>query len=396
MEEACRAEMGSKIVMPKFTETMEEGTVTKWYKREGDQVREGEPIVQIVGEKLTYDVEAPISGRLLKIFRDENSNVPVGEAIAYIGEEGEGPPRVEAEEKAEPLKPRVMRESFEAKAEARVTASPLAKRLARIHGIDLKTVKGTGPRGRILREDILKLVGESKAVKAEERRLREVVPLVGVRRTVAERMTLSSRIPRITLMVEVDASGLYALQRYYESLEDVKVSITHLVVKAVAKALKENPIMNSTLKGDRIEVFEDVNVGVAVATNQGLVVPVVKDAYNKSIGEIAEEVTILADKARRNLLSREDVSGGTFTVTNLGMFGVDAFTPLINPPECAILGVGRVAERPIVDEGRVAVKPTMQLCLSFDHRIVDGTPAAKFLQRIKEILEGGTSLKEER
>jgi pyruvate dehydrogenase E2 component (dihydrolipoamide acetyltransferase) len=383
-------------VMPKFTETMGEGTIAKWYKREGDRVEEGEPIVQVIGEKLTYDVEAPTSGRLLKIYRDENSNVPVGEVIAYIGGEGEEPPRIGVEGEAEPLKPAIVGRAPKARTgERKVAASPLAKRLAQIHGIDLETVKGTGPGGRIVKEDVLRLVEGRGAAEAPERRVKEVIPLVGIRKTVAERMTLSSEIPRITLMVEVDVSGLYKLQRYYESLEGAKISITHVVVKAVAKALKEHPIMNSTLKGDRIEVFEDVNVGVAVATEQGLVVPVVKDAYNKSLAEIAEEVTVLADKARRNLLSREDVTGGTFTVTNLGMFGVDAFTPLINPPECAILGVGRVAERPIADEGRVVVKPTMQLCLSFDHRIVDGAPAARFLQRIKEILEGEASLKGE-
>ncbi|MEM3044321.1 MAG: dihydrolipoamide acetyltransferase family protein [Candidatus Bathyarchaeia archaeon] len=387
--------MGSKIVMPKFTETMEEGTIAKWYKGEGEPVEEGEPIAQIIGEKLTYDLEAPASGRILKIFRGENSNVPVGEIIAFIGEEGEEPPQIEVGEEVGPLKPPTAPEPTKAKAATRIMASPLAKKLARIHGISLETVKGTGPGGRILKEDVLRLVGERAAVKAGERRVKEVLPLAGVRKTVAERMTLSSKIPRITLIVEVNASGLHTLQRYYESLEGVKVSITHIIIKAVAKALKDNPIMNSTLKEDRIEIFEDINIGVAVATEQGLVVPVVKDAYNKSIVEIAEEVATLADKARRNLLSKDDVSGGTFTVTNLGMFGVDAFTPLINPPECAILGIGRITEKPVVDGGGIAVKPIMHLCLSFDHRIVDGAPAAMFLQRVKEILEGKEPLRVE-
>lgn len=380
--------MGSKMVMPKFTETMEEGTIVKWYKAEGDSVKEGEPVVQVVGEKLTYDVESPISGRLLKIFRDENSVVPVGEVIAFIGEEGEETPQVEAVKKLEIPKPMVSKGPPKRKIKSRVRASPLAKKLARIHGINLREVKGSGPGGRIIKEDILRLIEERAPAKTAERRVEEVIPLVGIRKTVADRMVLSSKVPRITLIVEVDASGILTLRRYYESLEGIRVSLTHIVVKAVARALKEHPIMNSTLKENTIEIFEDINIGVAVATDQGLIVPVVKDAYSKSIGEIAEEVKTLADKARRNLLSRDDVSGGTFTVTNLGMFGVDAFTPLINPPECAILGVGRVTERPIAAEGKVTVKPTMQLCLSFDHRIVDGAPAARFLQRLREILEG--------
>lgn len=379
--------MGFKVAMPKFTETMEEGTIKKWYKKEGERVKKGEPLVQIIGEKLIYDMEAPASGKLLKIFRGEDSNVPVGEPIAFIGEEGEAVPVPKAVEEVPAL--RVTVEKMEMPAKPLIKASPLARKLAKKYGVDLTQVTGTGPGGRIIEADVRRFVEARSAIAETE--VKEILPLVGVRKTVADRMTLSSTIPRITLMVEVDASEMLKLQKYYEAFENAEVSLTHIIVKAVAKALEKHPIMNSTLEGDKIKVLKNVNVGIAVATEMGLIVPVVKNADKLSLKEIAKEARELVAKAKAGTLTKAEVSGGTFTVTNLGMYGVDAFTPLINPPECAILGVGRVAEKPVVVDGKIEVRPTMTLSLSFDHRIVDGAPAALFLQTLKGILEGAFS-----
>jgi len=375
--------MGFKIVMPKFTETMEEGTIKKWYKKEGEEVKEGEPLVQIIGEKLIYDMEAPASGKLLKIFCSENSNVPVGELIAFIGEEGEAipSPKVVKEE----LAPKVTAEEREISAKVLVKASPLARKLAKKYGIDLTQVTGTGPGGRITEADIKQFMEAHSIVETE---VKEIVPLTGIRKTVADRMILSSAIPRITLIVEIDASEMLKLQKYYETFENVKISLTHIIVKAVAKALEKHPIMNSTLEGDKIKILKNINIGVATATEMGLIVPVVKNADKLSLREIAEVTRELVNKAKSGSLTKAEISGGTFTITNLGMYGIDTFTPLINPPECAILGVGRVIEKPVVIDGKIEVKPMMTLSLSFDHRITDGAPAALFLQTLKSILEG--------
>ena len=218
-----------------------------------------------------------------------------------------------------------------------------------------------------------------------------LVPLTGVRKTIAERMTVSSQVPRITLVAETSASDLLELQRQYSS-RGIGLSPTDVILKAVALALKAHPTINSSFEDDQVKIFERINVGIAVATDHGLLVPVVKDADKRSISELAAEVASLTQKARSSTLTEEDVKGGTFTVTNLGMFDVDIFTPLINPPQCAILGVGRIAERPVVVEGKVLPKPTMTLSLSFDHRIVDGVPAAKFLRTVKELVEDARGL----
>lgn len=377
--------MPFKIVMPKFTETMEEGTIVKWYKREGDLVSEGEPIVEVVGDKLTCDIEAPAQGKLLRILQTENSNVSVGQIIALIGREGEAA-NVEAEPKDSVSQTELRETGRRIDARPRIPASPLAKKLAREHGVDLTQIQSSSPGGRIAEADVRRYLESRPAARFRDEEKNRGKPLTGVRKTIAERMTLSAHTPRITLVVEASANGLMELQRHYES-KGVTVTPTDIIVKSVAKALKAHPGINSTFEGDQVKVLQHVNVGVAVDTDYGLVVPVVKDVQSKPVSEVAEEVRRIVERARSNALTQEDVSDGTFTVTNLGMFGVDAFTPLINPPQCAILGVGKITDRPVAIEGRVMSKPTVPLCLSFDHRIVDGAPAAKFLQTVKEILE---------
>jgi len=362
--------MVTNVVMPKLSLTMKEGTVGKWYKKEGDTVSKDEPIVEIISEKATYDLESPASGVLGKILVEEGVDAPVNSVLAFITALGEPVPEMEQAVRAA----RTVEEAGK-----RVLASPAAKRLAREHGIDLSLVEGSGPEGRIGEEDVERFVEEMSGVAP---RVKKIVPLSGYRKTTAERVSASFKVaPHSTIMMEVDVSKMKLLH------EKLQVSYTAILVKAVARALIEQPIMNSTLEGDAIKIFEDVNVGVAVATENGLVVPVIRNADRRSFQELDAALKVLAEKARQGKLAMEDVAGGTFTISNLGMYGVEFFTPIINPPEAAILGVGRVVEKTLVVDGNVKIKPVMTLSLSYDHRIVDGVPAAQFLSRVKEFVE---------
>ncbi|UCE15538.1 MAG: 2-oxo acid dehydrogenase subunit E2 [Candidatus Bathyarchaeota archaeon] len=364
--------MVTNVMMPRLSLTMKEGTVVQWFKKEGEKVEKGEPLVEVLSDKVTYEVEAPTAGVIRKILAEEGVDVPVAETLAIITAPDEELSDVEAAAEA-PVE----------KVEKRIVASPAAKRLAREYGIDLAQVEGTGPDGRIVEEDIRKNVKKAKV----ELRVREVISLTGIRKTAAERVSLSAQTaPHITITMEVDMSNAAKLR------EKFKFSYTDVLVKAVAKALTEHPVMNSTLEKDQIKIFEDVNVGVAVATENGLVVPVIRKADKRGFKEVSSKLKELVEKAREGKLTREEMSGGTFTITNLGMFGVDMFTPIINPPENAILGVGRVVEKPVVADGKIMVKPVMRLSLSFDHRVVDGAPAARFLQNVKTALENPEKL----
>lgn len=365
--------MVTKIVMPKLSLTMKDGTIGKWYKKEGDSVQKGEPIVEIISEKATYDLEAPATGILKKIFFEEGTNAPVNAILALITAPEEKLSEVQLLAEAKPS------EELVEETEKKIIASPAAKRLAREHGIDLSSIKGSGPDGRIVEEDVKKAIAEKQLPQLN---VQEIIPLTGFRKTTAERVSLSFRTaPHSVLMMDVDFSRAKALHEKFE------VSYTAVLVAAVGKALLENPMLNSTLEGDKIKIFKDINVGVAVATQHGLVVPVIHHADKKSLREINQALNELIEKAQQGKLSKEEITGGTFTITNLGMYGVDLFIPIINPPEAAILGVGRVIEKPIVVNGRIEIKPIAALSLSYDHRIVDGAPAAKFLQRIKYYVE---------
>jgi len=362
--------MVTKIVMPKLSLTMKEGTVGKWYKKEGDTVQKDEPIVEVVSEKATYDLEAPTSGILRRILVEGGVDVPVNEVLAIITQPDEQ--FSESEIHAEPSQP--ARET-----EERVLASPAAKRLARERGIDLLQVKGSGPEGRISEEDVERFIEERHEASPK---IKETIALSGFRKTSAERLSASFRTaPHSTIVMEVDVSKAVALH------ERLGVSYTAILVKTVAEALTEHPIINSTLDGNQIKIFEEANVGVAVATENGLVVPVIRNAVKISFQDIDVKIRDLTAKAKQGKLTREEMSGGTFTITNLGMYGVDFFTPIINPPEAAILGVGKINEKPVVTDGKIAIKPLMMLSLSYDHRIVDGAPAAEFLRKVKVKIE---------
>jgi pyruvate dehydrogenase E2 component (dihydrolipoamide acetyltransferase) len=362
--------MVSKVVMPRLSLTMKEGTVGKWYKKEGDSVEKGEAIVEVVSEKAAYDLEAPASGVLRKILVTEGVDVPVDAVLAFIVAPDE--PFSEAEMQPTPSQPAE-------KEEVRILASPAAKRLARERGIDLSQVKGSGPEGRISEEDVLRFV---EGVSETALKVKQVIPLSGFKKTSAERLSMSFKTaPHSTVAMEVDASKAKTLH------ERLQISYTTIIVKATARALLENPVVNSTLQANEIRVFEDINIGVATATDRGLVVPIIHNADKKSLKEIDDEIKGLSEKAKEGRVTKQDLTGGTFTITNLGMFGVDFFTPIINPPEAAILGVGRTAEKAVVVDGKIGIKPMLILSLSYDHRIIDGAPAAQFLKSIKDYLE---------
>lgn len=374
--------MVTKVVMPRLSLTMKEGTVIQWFKKEGETVQKGEPVVEILSEKVTYDVEAPQSGVLRKVLAAEGENVPIDQAIGVIAAPDEAISEAEMGMLAPQSK---VQEAAVAKlgtpAETgRVLASPAAKRLAKELGIDLTQIVGAGPEGRVVEEDVRrfaqKLAGKPK--------VREVIPLVGIRKTTAERVSLSARTaPHSTITMEVDMANAESLRR------QTNISFTDVLVKAVAQALKEHMYINSTLENDQIKVYEDINIGVAVATEKGLVVPVIHKADKKALSEVVATLKELIAKAREDRLTKDDLTGGTFTITNLGMYGVEMFIPIINPPEAAILGVGETTQRPAVENGEIKIKPIVRLSLSYDHRIVDGAPAAQFLQKIRRILESG-------
>lgn len=377
--------MVTKVVMPRLSLTMKTGTVAQWFKKEGETVQKGEPIVEVLSEKVTYDVEAPESGTLRKILALEGTDVPVDEAIGIITAPNEQTSDAEiisgviVKKTEEAGTAPAFKEKMIETTEERVAASPAAKRLARERGIlDLTQIKGSGPEGRIVEEDVQKFIEGAKT----QQRVKEIIPLTGIRKTAAERLSLSARTaPHAAVTMKVDMTNATKLHK------ETQASYTEILVKAVAETLREQLNMNATLEDEKIKIFEDVNVGVAVATEKGLVVPVVREADKKSLSEIAAVLKELVEKAREGKLTREDITSGTFTITNLGMYGVDVFIPIINPPETAILGVGRIMEKPVVVNGQVVIKPVMQLSLVFDHRIIDGAPAAQFLQKIKQNLE---------
>jgi pyruvate dehydrogenase E2 component (dihydrolipoamide acetyltransferase) len=369
-----------------------------------ESVEKGEPLYELDTDKVTQEVEAEAAGVLLKIAVAEGE-VPVGTTIAFIGEAGESVPdvsgngKVSAPAKQEEPEPEteLPEESEPAAAPApeprregeRIKASPLARRIARERGIDLASIRGTGPEGRIIAEDLDRAAAAparpAVAVPAGEV---ESVPLTSIRRTIARRLTEAWAIPVFQLQVSADMERADAVVAGARDLyPDVKVSVTDLLTKVCASALARHPEVNVSFTDEALLRHPNANVGIAVAAPQGLVVPVVKGAERLSLPEIARVRADLVDRARSQKLKAEDMEGGTFTISNLGMFGVESFTAVLNPPQAAILAVGATEERPIAQGGEVVVRPTMTMTLTVDHRAVDGAPAADFLRTVKAMLE---------
>ena len=386
-----------EVVMPRLDPGMASGKIVEWLKKEGEIVQKGEPILVVEGEKTTFEVEAPESGVLTKILASPGTDVEVSHPVAVIGEASTGaqstsPPRNVGRAELSQSAQTTQVERHETVRSERVVASPAARRLAQEHGVDLTKLKGTGPGERISREDVLAAVEQVPSTgvssKISQPTVLKRVKLEGIRKVVAERLGFTARtaVP-VTLTMEADATKLVELK----DKED-HVSFTAFAVKAAAKALETNHLINSTIDGEEITTYSDVNVAVAINIDQGLVAPVVRNANKKSLKEINSEIEELSQKAKEGRLNIEELTGGTFTITNLGAYDIESFAPVINPPQCAILGLGRIAYKPYVVGERVSARPATLLTLVFDHRIVDGVPAAKFLRDVKSYLEDPQSL----
>ena len=393
--------MAVKIVMPKLGMAMTEGVVVKWLKEDGASVRKEEPIATVMSKKITYQVVASADG-ILRHAAQIKETRPVGAANAYILASGEelpaeaaapSPPVAAAPQAAVPAPGTVAAKAQERK--PFVLASPAARRLALEKGIELMEVKGTGVGGRITEKDVLafvELVGVPVSG-AQVSPMRppgappQAIPFIGMRQAVAQRMTESLQtMAQVTLLTEADVTEMVRMRERLKQQFDL--TYTDIIVKAVATALKEHPLLNAALVGEEIQLLPEIHIGVAVALEDGLIVPVVRDADKKSLQDIAQETKRLAEGARAaGGLTVDEVTGSTFTITNLGTYEVDGFTPIINPPEAAILGVGRIVEKPAVYRGEITKRAMMALSLTFDHRLVDGSPAAAFLRRVKDSLE---------
>lgn len=425
--------MATEVKMPKLGMAMREATVLGWLAKDGETVEQGQPIVEIESEKITYRVEAPASGVLHHAVR-EGETYPVAALLGSITTDGEPLPQPVAAPTGEELTPVPARELI-APAATRppekefVLASPAARRLAREHGVDLTRVKGTGPGGRVVETDVQafidtlkeprispvarRLAGElgvdftrvegtgphgritredvERAAEEAGRPRAEVtppltVPFIGMRRTIARHMVESLQtMAQVTLFTECDVTELVRLRERLR--RDFELTYTDLIIQAVARALEKHPRLNASLDGDRIRLHDEIHIGMAVALEEGLIVPVIRDANRKTLREIARETKELAARARQGAVSIDEVTGSTFSVTNLGSRGIDGFTPIINPREAAILGVGRIVEKPAAYQGAIALRHLVVLSLTHDHRLVDGAPAADFLRTVAEILE---------
>jgi pyruvate dehydrogenase E2 component (dihydrolipoamide acetyltransferase) len=382
--------------MPRYGWTMTEGKIVQWLKKEGEEVRSGDPLLVIESEKTQIEVEAEASGVLRRILAPEGASVPVTQPIAIIGMPDEELPQVKVSASTAPVEASaqaavVAEESKVHEVPERVRISPRAKRLAEKHGIDLKHIRGTGPDGLIVLEDVMKPV--ESACAATQPGMEHPAPggkiaLTGRRKVIADRMAASSRsAAAVTITMEADVSDAAELLRKLRQERGAEITYTDLVAKAVAKGLQEHPLLNSVWQGDQVLIPSDINLGIAVADQNGLIVPVIKNAEEKSLQEIAETRADIVKRVSEGRLPAEEAVGSTFTISNLGMYGVSFFTPIMNYPENAILGVGQLAQKPVAIGGQISIRSMMPLSLSFDHRVIDGAPAALFLGKLKELLE---------
>jgi pyruvate dehydrogenase complex dihydrolipoamide acetyltransferase long form len=397
--------MTQEMTIPKLGMTMKEAKITRWLKAEGDWVEKGEIVLVIETEKISYEVEAPASGYLRIVITDQGP-YPVGTGVALLasdkkqyGQLKEG--KVEEVEKEismekVPEEGRTIAIPIETERGVRIKSSPLARKIAKEHGLDLGAIQGTGPGGRIIREDVLMAV-ETKATPAAAevegglKEIAEQIPIEGMRRIIFERMPESLKTSaQITLTMECDATEMIKLRnsllKRYEK-EDLRISYNDILVKILGLVLMEQPRINSSVEGDQLIIWKSIHVGVAMEIDDGLIVPVLRDANQKMILEIHRELNDLYQRARSHRVLPDEIQGGTFTLSNLGFLDIDAFTPIINQPENAILGVGRIVEKPVILDGQVVSRPTMMLSFTCDHRVIDGAHGARFLKRVKELIQ---------
>jgi pyruvate dehydrogenase E2 component (dihydrolipoamide acetyltransferase) len=438
--------MATQVIMPKLSPTMEEGQLSRWLKKEGDKVSMGEPLAEIDTDKATMEMQALGSGVLRKILIQEGESAPLGQLIAIIGEpdedisaltaqtgSGQSPKAAPAAESPKEPKetsagpaavpeaavPSVAVETSgngsqktaqpEASSSGRLIVSPLAARMAAESGIDLRSVSGTGPGGRIIKRDVEQLISKSTTAGAQPptRHLRavETSPFQKsataqasayrdetaseMRRTIAKRLVTSlGPVPHFFLTTEIEMDRAAEMRKGINELDpELKISINDIIIKVAAAALMQHPQVNASFQDKVVRYYEHADIGVAVAIEEGLITPIVRAADQKSLSEIAAEVRDLAERARNRKLRPEEYLGASFSVSNLGMFGIDEFTAIINPPEAAILAVGAMSPKPVVRNNELVIRQMMRVTMSCDHRVVDGATGAKFLQTFKKILE---------
>ncbi len=392
--------MATDVIMPALGMAQEKGKLVSWLKADGEAVKKGEPLMEVETDKATVEVEAPASGILTHVTAAPGDEVPVGQKIAVILAPGE--PMAKEKTKAAvaspapsapPPRPSSAPELQASPTAGRMVASPAAKRIAREKGIDLSALKkGSGPGGTIVAEDVLRAGGTETAAPGGEPKVKQSVPLTAMRRIVGERMARSKQAaPHFYVGMEVDMTEIDKKRAEWKNKkEEVVPSINDFILWACAQALKDFPSLNSTLADKEIRLLSDINIGMAVAIEDGLVAPVIRNADRLTLRELAAQSRELAEKAQKKKLFPLDYEWGTFTVSNLGMLGVDNFVAIINPPQCAILAVGRVAPRVVPRGGEIVVRSMMTMTLSADHRITDGAVAARFLQEVKGLLERPT------
>jgi|BEDMetMinimDraft_2_1075160.scaffolds.fasta_scaffold03222_1 pyruvate dehydrogenase E2 component (dihydrolipoamide acetyltransferase) len=394
-----------EVFMPKLSDTMEEGTVLKWHKKQGEKVQKGDVIAEVESDKATFELEAEQDGILAAIVVDEGGVAQVGATIAVIAAEGESlkeipkasPKPSAAPPETQPAPTDVKEQEVGPPAEARrIQASPRARRLAADAGIDISQVKGTGPGGRITEADVEKFIEELKQKPAAPAPAREAQPATvyeeikpsRMQAAIAQRMSISkTTVPHFYVTSEFDVEPLLRVKDELSAASETEITVTDILVKAVATALKKFPQVNSSWVDGSFRRHHQVNIGIAVAVPDGLVVPVVKNADKKNIVEISKEAKELIQKARENRLQVHEISDGTFTISNLGMYGVDEFAAIINPPESAILAVGAIKDIPVVKDGTIVISKRMRATLSVDHRVFYGAEAAEFMQHLKHLIE---------
>ncbi|HEY51077.1 MAG TPA: 2-oxo acid dehydrogenase subunit E2 [Dehalococcoidia bacterium] len=399
--------MAVAVIFPKLDEAMTSGKIVRWLKNEGEPVEKGEIILEIESEKTSFELEAETSGILSNITAQAGDEVPIGTTIAYILQPGEKAPEVETPiahaAKEEKLKEEAKAEAPQSAGEPKdIKASPLARNIAIEHGVDLSLVTGTGPGGRITKDDVLKfaeagkVVAASVAPEAPAGTEEETVPLSTMREVIARRMIESFQTPHFYLTMEVDAQELQRTRQLLlpviEARTGIRLTLTDLIIKIAARALERNPDINCSYANGSLKRFKQIHIGLVTSVEGGLMVPVIRGASTKSLAEIAQARAELVQKARERTLSKEEMTSSTFTISNMGMYDIDQFSAIIQPPEAAILAVGRIAEKVVVRNGEMVIRPMMNLTLSIDHRILDGALGAQFLQTMKGYIEDPVNL----
>ena len=391
--------MVKEVIVPRMGD-VPEATVLKWLKKEGDKVSKGEPVVEVDLFKATKKLEAPVSGFLAKILVKENEVVSVGSPVALIAESVEELEKIKGKppvvEKPKPVvKPKV-EVAKPVEAPKRIKISPRARKLAEQYGIDITKIKGTGPGGRIVERDVLRYIEEMKKLEVLTPRVKEVRKLIGKRRTIAWRLSEEWKAaPHINIVGKVDLSKASAFRKIInEQLEKkgVHVTFTDLFIKAAALAAVEVPEVNASLEGEEIKIYEDININVAVATPEGLVVPVIRNPHKKTFKQLAKEREDIVKRAREGKLTEKDVLGGTITLSNMGMYDVVFFSAVLNPPQAVLVAIGKAENVPVVEGDTIKVKPMAYINVIADHRIIDGAVAANYLKAIKDKLENPEKL----